>query len=252
MAATLVDLRDAAVGYDGNVVLNVDLAINEGEFVAIVGPNGSGKSTLLKTIVGLLTPSTGSLELFGLPATRRQSRWRVGYVPQRQLVGGTVAASVREVVASGRLAKAGLLSVPRRRDREAVDAALAKVGMAAFHDRAITALSGGQQRRVLIARALATGAELLLLDEPTAGVDIEAQTSLIDVLGQLSRSGITIAVVTHDLEPFAAHLTRVVWVSHGRIEYDGPPTQAVLMATHEPFAHHDHDDEPHENFGRGV
>jgi zinc transport system ATP-binding protein len=101
-------------------------------------------------------------------------------------------------------------------------------------------LSGGQQRRVLIARALASEAELLLLDEPTAGVDVEAQAGVVEVLGALSRQGTTIVVVTHDLEPVSSHLTRVVWVSHGRIEYDGAPTQAVLIAASEPFAHHDH------------
>jgi zinc transport system ATP-binding protein len=100
---------------------------------------------------------------------------------------------------------------------------------------------------VLIARALAAETDLLLLDEPTAGIDVEAQASLVDVLGSLSRQGVTIGVVTHDLEPFSPHLTRVVWVSRGRIEYDGDPTQAIMLAASEPFAHHDHaNDPPHD------
>ncbi len=125
-----------------------------------------------------------------------------------------------------------------------------RVGVLRLASQPVHLLSGGQQRRVLIARALAAETELLLLDEPTAGVDVEAQAALVEVLGHLSRQGVTIAVVTHDLEPFSPHLTRVVWVSHGRIEYDGDPTQAILLAASEPFAHHDHpEDPPHEPLG---
>ena len=151
------------------------------------------------------------------------------------------------MVSSGRLPRSGLWSLPKAADRSAVSRAMERAGVGDLASQPVHQLSGGQQRRVLIARALAAETELLLLDEPTAGVDVESQAALVHVLGELSRQGVTIAVVTHDLEPFSPHLTRVVWVSHGHIEYDGDPTQAILLAASEPFAHHDHpDDPPHE------
>jgi zinc transport system ATP-binding protein len=241
-------LRAATLGYDDAVVLrDIDFAICAGEFTAIVGPNGSGKSTLVKSLLGLATRSSGDLDLFGLPAEQYRERWRIGYVPQRHTVGGPIPATVREVVASGRLPRSGLWRLPSAADRSAVNRAMERVDISDLASQPVHQLSGGQQRRVLIARALAAETELLLLDEPTAGVDVESQAALVQVLGDLSRQGVTIAVVTHDLEPFSPHLTRVVWVSHGRIEYDGDPTQAILLAASEPFAHHDHpDDPPHE------
>lgn len=237
----LVELRDATLGYDDAPVLHeVDFAICAGEFTAVVGSNGSGKSTLVKSLVGLTTRSTGDLDLFGEPAERFRQRWRIGYVPQRHTVGGPIPSTVTEVVASGRLGCTGLWRPPSRHDRAAIRTAMERTGIDTLAHRPVHTLSGGQQRRVLIARALASEAELLVLDEPTAGVDVEAQAAIVDVLGVLSRQGTTIVVVTHDLEPVSAHLTRVVWVSHGRIEYDGAPTQAILVAASEPFAHHDH------------
>ena len=212
--------------------------------MAIVGPNGSGKSTLVKSILGLADLGGGELELFGVPAEQYRERWRIGYVPQRHTVGGPIPATVREVVMSGRLPRSGLWRLPSTSDRTAVAQAMERVGISDLASRRVHQLSGGQQRRVLIARALAAETELLLLDEPTAGVDAESQAALVDVLGDLSRQGVTIAVVTHELEPFSPHLTRVVWVTQGHIAYDGDPTQAILIATSEPFAHHDHGDEP--------
>lgn len=240
-----MELRGATLGYDDATVLRqVDFTICAGEFTAIVGPNGSGKSTLVKSLVGLTTRSSGDLDLFGLPAERFRQRWRIGYVPQRHTVGGPIPSTAYEVVASGRLGRAGLWRLPSGGDATAIRAAMERVGIDDLARRPVHTLSGGQQRRVLIARALASEAELLILDEPTAGVDVEAQAAVVDILGSLSRQGTTIAVVTHDLEPFSPHLTRVVWVSHGRIRYDGDPTQAILVAASEPFAHHDPGDQP--------
>lgn len=231
----------------------MDFAISAGEFAAIVGPNGSGKSTLIKGILGLATVQQGELALFGTPYDHFSQRWRIGYVPQRHTVGGPIPATVREVVASGRLARAGLLRPSSAADRAAVSNALDRVGISDLSRRPVHQLSGGQQRRVLIARALAGDAELLLLDEPTAGVDAEAQAALVNVLDELSRQGVTVALVTHDLEPFTSHLTRVVWMSKGHITYDGDPTQAVMIAASEPFAHHDHsEDPPHDPFASSL
>ncbi len=243
MTDALVELRDASIGYEANVILrDIDFTLSRGEYVAIVGANGSGKSTLVKSFLGLTARFSGSLELFGLPAEHVKDPWRIGYVPQRQTVGGPIPSTVREVVASGRLARGGLWHRTNRADRAAVAEALVRTGIADLQSRPVHQLSGGQQRRVLIARALSSETDLLVLDEPTAGVDVDAQAALADVLGQLSREGTTIALVTHDLDPFADDLTRVVWVNNGRIEYDGPPTAAIVAAANEPFAHHHHPD----------
>ena len=243
MTDALVELRDATIGYDANVILRgIDFTISRGEYVAIVGANGSGKSTLVKSFLGLAARFSGSLELFGLPAEHVKDPWRIGYVPQRQTVGGPIPSTVREVVASGRLARGGLWHRTNRADRAAVDDALVRTGIADLQNRPVHQLSGGQQRRVLIARALSSETDLLVLDEPTAGVDVDAQAALAEVLGQLSREGTTIALVTHDLDGFADDLTRVVWVNNGRIDYDGPPTATIVAAASEPFAHHHHPD----------
>ncbi|HVQ89050.1 MAG TPA: ATP-binding cassette domain-containing protein [Actinomycetes bacterium] len=237
----LVDLTQATLGYDGRAVLrDVDLSISPGEFVAVVGPNGAGKSTLIKAMLGLASVDAGTIELFGTPGTRGRSR--IGYVPQRQTVSGALPTNVYEVVASGCLAD-GRWTPLRRSDHAATARALKRLSLDQLAYEPVTRLSGGQQRRVLIARALVRDVELLLLDEPTAGVDVDAQADLADALDALAIGGTTIVVVTHELAPFEQSLTRVVWVNRGRVEYDGPPTASILSATSEPFAHH-HSDPP--------
>lgn len=248
MTQALIELRDATIGYDASVVLrDVDFSLSRGEYVAIVGANGSGKSTLVKSLLGLSSRYAGTLDLFGQPAERFREKWRLGYVPQRLTVGGPIPSTVSEVVSSGRLARGGLFHRVTTADRGAVKEALERTGIVPLAKHRVSTLSGGQQRRVLIARALASQTDVLILDEPTAGVDVEAQAALADILGQLSRDGTTIALVTHDLDPFADDLTRVLWVSRGRIEYDGPPTAAIVAAASEPFPHHHDDhDSPHD------
>ncbi|HEX5016838.1 MAG TPA: metal ABC transporter ATP-binding protein [Actinomycetes bacterium] len=241
---TLAELRDAAFGYDDHVVLrDVSTTIDAGDFMAIVGPNGAGKSTLVKGILGLVDFAAGEVDMFGVPASALKDRWRVGYVPQRQTAGGPIPTTVKELVSSGRLARQGLFGRNSARDRMAVEQAMERVGVHHLAHTPVHRLSGGQQRRVLIARALAGDAQLLVLDEPTAGVDVDAQAAVVEVLADLSADGVTVVVVTHDLEPFAQLLTRVLWVSRGRITYDGEPTQAIIAAASEPFSHHDHGDE---------
>jgi zinc transport system ATP-binding protein len=242
--APLVELQHATIGYEVAVLRDIDVSIQAHDFVAIVGPNGAGKSTLVKGILGLAAIESGTAQLFGVPVADFDQHWRIGYVPQRHTVGGPIAATVREVVNSGRLPRSGFLRWSSPTDRRAVEEAMERVRIADLARRPVHQLSGGQQRRVLIARALAAEAEFMLLDEPTAGVDVDAQASVVEVLGDLSLTGVTIAVVTHDLEPFTAQLTRVMWVSRGRITYDGPPTPAIVAAASEPFSHHDHVDEP--------
>src|SRR5262245_10328758 len=203
MTTPLVQLLGAAFGYDDTVVLSdVDASVSSGEFVAIVGPNGAGKSTLVKGILGLVDIAAGGVELFGTPTRDFKQRWRIGYVPQRQTVGGPIPATVQEVVSSGRLARRHVTWSRSASERHAVDEAMERVQISDLAKRPVMQLSGGQQRRVLIARALAADAELLLLDEPTAGVDVDAQATVVKVLSALRDDGVTIAVVTHDLEPF--------------------------------------------------
>jgi zinc transport system ATP-binding protein len=217
-------LRDAAVALGGRPVLRqIDLAVDPGEVVALLGSNGSGKSTLVRSALGLLPLARGSVELFGTPLPRFSDWRRVGYVPQRLAAGAGVPATVWEVVASGRLAHRRLFRPLRRRDRAAVDAALESVGLADRRHDGAAELSGGQQQRVLIARALAGGPDLLLLDEPTAGVDLMSQQAFADTLRGVAASGATVLLVAHELGPLRPLIHRTVVLHDGRVVYDGEP-----------------------------
>lgn len=223
-------LRGGAVAYNGHRALTgVDLVVGAGEVVAVLGANGSGKSTLVRAIVGLVPLAAGSLELFGTPTAQFRDRARVGFVPQRHTVGGGVQATVEEVVASGRL----LRSRPWRpwldaTDRAVIADAIATVGLAEKARQPVSTLSGGQQRRVLIARALASQPELLVMDEPFAGVDHTNQEILGATLAKLNADGMTLLLVTHEIGPVASLVGRTVVLHHGRVVYDGPPTASVL------------------------
>jgi zinc transport system ATP-binding protein len=226
---TAVRLRDATIGYgDVPIVAHVDLTVRSGEAVAVLGSNGSGKTTLARGLLGLAAVLGGDVEVLGAPVGRPAQRGRVGYVPQRHTVSGAVPATVREVVGVGRLARLGLLRRLGAADRRAVADAVAAVGLADRMDDPVASLSGGQQRRVLVARALAAEPELLIMDEPTAGVDAASQESLAAVLADVSAAGTTLAVVTHETGPLSDVLHRAVVVDHGRITYDGPLTGAPV------------------------
>lgn len=203
--------------------------------MAILGSNGSGKSTLVRGLLGLAQHQGGRIHIFGTPIDHLRDRWRVGYVPQRHTLATGIPATVREVVSSGRLSR----SLPWRRDtpegRAMVSAAIERVGLAG-HERALVGeLSGGQQRRVLVARALASDAELLILDEPGAGVDAENQQALATTMQRLAEAGTTILLVAHELGPAAPIITRVVLMQAGRVAYDGPPRDRDV---HDPDHHH--------------
>ena len=218
-----VRLRDAGIGYDDvPIVAHVDLTVRHGEAVAVLGSNGSGKTTLARGLLGLATVLGGDVEVLGAPVGRLRDRGRIGYVPQRHTVSGAVPATVREVVAVGRLARRGLYRRLGPADRVAVGEAVAAVGLADRMEEPVASLSGGQQRRVLVARALAAQPELLIMDEPTAGVDAASQQALAEVLARVSAAGTTLLVVTHETGPLAEVLTRAVVVDQGRISYDGP------------------------------
>ncbi len=234
MSAPVLELRDGSVAYDGRpAVSGVDLVVEPGEVVAVLGANGSGKSTVVRACVGLLPLTTGTLALFGTPRDRFREWTRLGYVPQRGGATTGVPATVREVVATGRLARSGL----RRRsaeDRRAVEAALETVGLADRARDSVGTLSGGQQQRVLIARALTCDPELLVLDEPTAGVDLASQAALADTLRTLVGRGTTVVLVAHELGPMHPLITRAVTMSEGRVLHDGPPPEPDHLHLHDP------------------
>jgi zinc transport system ATP-binding protein len=217
--------------YPGQVVLDcTSFSVAAGEFVALVGPNGSGKSTLLRIALGLLRPQGGDVRLFGLPPNQLAERWRVGYVPQRPVLLDILPATVEEVVASGRLARRGWRRRLGPADWEAVEAALRAVDLLPLRRRLLTELSGGQQQRAFIAKALATEPELLVLDEPVAGVDVESQRGFRNTLVTLVRErGTAVLLVSHELSAVADDLDRVVVLRRGKIGFDGRPEE--LAAT---------------------
>ncbi|MFC9974884.1 metal ABC transporter ATP-binding protein [Spirillospora sp. NPDC127200] len=210
------------VRLDGREVLRgIDLTVRAGDVVAVLGPNGAGKSTLVKALLGLRPLSGGRTEIFGVPPARFRDWRRVGYVPQRLPMGGGVPSTVREVVSSGRTARRSrwrpALFADRAAERAAVDRALETVGLADRAGESAHLLSGGQQQRVLIARALAGEPEVLVMDEPTAGVDAANQAALAGTLGALVRGGRTVVLVAHELGPVEPLVTRTVVLDHGRV-----------------------------------
>lgn len=229
--AAAVRLHGASIGYgDVAIMRDVDLTIRRGEAVAVLGSNGSGKTTLVRGLLGLASVLSGEIEVLGSPVGQLRERGLVGYVPQRHTVSGAVPATVREVVGVGRLARLGLVRRPGTGDRAAVADAVAAVGLTDRLSDPVASLSGGQQRRVLVARALAAEPELLIMDEPTAGVDTASQETLARVLAGCSAGGTTLVVVTHELGALSGVLTRAVVADSGRITYDGPLAGALPFA----------------------
>jgi manganese/iron transport system ATP-binding protein len=199
-----------------NILNGCTLTLSEGEIVAIIGPNGAGKSTLIQALLGLIQPQSGSVELNGVVPSQ------IGYVPQNEGVDWTFPVTVADVVMLGRTRQVGWFRWPSRAQWQAVDAALDRVGMRDFRDRQVGELSGGQRRRVFIARALAQEARVLVLDEPFSGVDVQAQNSLMDVLDSLNASGMTILLSTHDLNLAFSRFDRVLALRGHVIAYGSP------------------------------
>ncbi|SOD64442.1 zinc transport system ATP-binding protein [Streptomyces zhaozhouensis] len=217
-AEPVIGLDEVSAELGGRPVLRgVSLTVGRGEVVALLGANGSGKSTAVRAVVGQVPVTEGRLTLFGTPV-RRFSDWsRVGYVPQRSTAAGGVPATVREVVAAGRLARRRLRPM-RRADREAIDLAIERVGLAERAGEPVDALSGGQHQRVLIARALTVEPELLVMDEPLAGVDLDSQRVLAETLRSQVEGGASVLLVLHELGPLAPLIDRAVVLGHGRVE----------------------------------
>lgn len=203
----------------------VSFEVGAGTRVAVVGPNGAGKSTLFKLIVGTIKPTEGQVTVYGHGPTGHIC---IGYVPQRNQIDWSFPATVEDVVMMGRIGQIGLFRWPRRRDWEVVRDSLARVNATHLAPKQIGELSGGQQQRVFIARALAQEAELLLMDEPLAGLDIPNQQAIFDILDNLRPDGVTVLVATHDLNLAAERFDRVMLLNR-RIVAFGPPT-AVLTS----------------------
>ncbi len=223
MKTPVVEIERVSFAYDGELILEeVSLRLFPGDFCALIGPNGSGKSTLLKIMVGLLHPREGRVKLFGRELAEFREWWRIGYVPQKvtALVDRVLPLTVFETVALGLIGKPPPL---RARRKDLVLAALERVGLAGYAPRLLRELSGGQQQRVFLARALVGDPEVLLLDEPTTGVDFAAQERFYELLGELNREGLTILIVTHDIAVVDRHVKQVACLNrklvfHGRHE----------------------------------
>ena len=231
----LVRFSGVSCGYDSRAVLrDIDLTIEEGAFVGIVGPSGAGKTTLLRAIVGAVPRIEGSLMFDGRPVGRGGTPG-VGWVPQLETVDWNFPATVAEVVLMGRWSDRRWQAWASREDRVAVDRLLDRLGIGGLGRRHIRELSGGQQQRVFLARAMIGDPRLLLLDEPTSGVDLKTRDDILHLLADLNGDGVTIVMTTHELNTVAAHLPWVVCVN-GSIIAEGDPddifTSAVLGRTY--------------------
>ncbi len=214
-----LSIHDLTVIYNDLPALEgASLEIHQGERVAIIGPNGAGKSTLIKAMMGLLQPRTGSVRVHS------SNLHCLGYVPQYEAVNWDFPVTVRDVVMMGQLRRIGWLRWPGREHQHTTEEALARVGLTEFAGRQVGQLSGGQRRRVFIARALAQQAEILILDEPFSGVDASAQESMMDVLDMLHRDGLTIVLSTHDLNLAFQRFDKVLALKRHMIAY-GTPTE---------------------------
>ena len=217
-----------AYGHAPPVLRDVDLEVERGEFVAIAGPNGGGKTTLVRLVVGLEQPTSGRVELMVR---------KVGYLPQRTQAGIDAPVTVRELVTTGRASRTRLLGPLTAADRVSVQEAIDRVGLSPHADRRLTTLSGGQQQRAFIAKALAADPELLVLDEPTTGVDVEAQDAIASLLQRLrSELEMTILYVSHEFGAVEGFVERIVLV-RGGIVFDGPPS-ALPGVWHDPSHAH--------------
>jgi len=226
-------LRDLHFSYHGRIVLEgTSFSIDHGEIVSLLGANGAGKSTLLRLAIGLLKPSSGEVLLQGHPIknlTRKAIARSLAYVPQAHVA--PFPFEVREVVMLGRLAENGLFRGPSRTDQMIVTQSLEQLGIAHLAQRPYTQVSGGERQLALIARALAQGARLLVLDEPATGLDYGHQIRLLQKLKQLRGEGFGILMTTHHPDHAVSVSTRVIALKHGRIMRDGAPSDVVTSDT---------------------
>ncbi|QLC50709.1 metal ABC transporter ATP-binding protein [Methanolobus zinderi] len=236
----VIDLKDIWVSYDDVSVLEaVDLTVEDKDFLAIIGPNGGGKSTLLKVILGLIKPDRGSVKLLG--GNPKKTRKYVGYVPQYISSNLEFPINVWEVVLMGRLSHKGPFRSFNEEDKKAAEEALNTVGMLEFRDRQIGELSGGQKQRVFIARSLVTRPRLLILDEPSTGIDSRRQKEFYELLNRL-KSEIAILMVTHDISALSVYVDKIACLNkqlhyHNSKEVSPEDLEATYQCPVELIAH---------------
>lgn len=221
---SVITLTNVSFSYNREeAVKDVSININKGDYVGIIGPNGGGKSTLVKLILNIISPSRGLVKIFGKDVRVFSEWYKVGYVPQKTFMDMNFPVTVKELVSMGRFGRLGLFRYPGSIDREKVFTALKHVGMLDFKDRQISDLSGGEQQRVFIARALASEPEIIILDEPTVGVDIKNQKQFYKLLRKLNRElNLTLILVSHELDVVAHESTELGYINR-TMEYFGNP-----------------------------
>jgi len=241
-AKVIVSIKGLWVMREGHPVLeNVSLDLKEGDFLGLIGPNGGGKSTLLKVMLGLIKPDRGEVKIFGLEPEAARSK--IGYMPQKTLFDQGFPIKAVEAVLMGRYPRTGILRRYSSSDREAAKRTLEAVGMKDLAEREIGALSGGEQQRVFVARALVSEPELLLLDEPTAGVDAAQQKEFYNLLCRLNRKlGIAIVLVSHDVTAISLYVNKIACLNqllyyHGSKELTAEDVEKAYGCPVEMIAH---------------
>lgn len=220
-----LDVTDVSFRYgDQQILENITFTIDCGDYLGIIGPNGSGKTTLLKLILGLLEPTSGDIKVLGQPIRQLADRHEIGYVPQRITQSDwQFPASVQEVVESGRTASRGLFGSFTSADKKAVKKAIEVTGIGDYRNRLIGELSGGERQRVFIARALASDPKILILDEPTVGVDLDSQERFYTLLCELNKKhDLTILLVSHDIDVVAQEVKTVLFLNKTIIAHGSP------------------------------
>ena len=225
----IVEIKDVTCGYDGNPILNnVDLTINRGDFVGLLGPSGSGKTTMLKSILGSVDIFSGEILVEGISIDAKNPR--VGYVPQLETIDWNFPVTVEQVVMMGRISYSRLLPWYKNSDKQIVREILERLSIADLSKRHIKELSGGQQQRAFLARSLVSNPRVLLLDEPTMGVDIKTRDEIMHLLDELNHQDVTIIMTTHEINSVAAHLPTVVCLN-GEIVAAGAPRDVLTPET---------------------
>lgn len=216
-----LEIENLTVSYDSKpALLDISISVESGLMIGIIGPNGAGKSTLIKAILGFVEPDFGEIKIFG--KSHDEAKGKIAYVPQRRAVDWQYPITVKQVALLGRYGDIPWWREPTAEDREIVDNALNMVKMSEFENRQIGQLSGGQQQRVFLARALAQQAEMLLLDEPFAGVDAATERAISEVLERAKNKGQTLIVVHHDLTTAAEYFDRLVLLKQRLYAYGSP------------------------------
>ena len=246
---TVIELKDVSTVYEGEsrpAIKGINLTIKRNELVYVVGPNASGKTTLLETINGLLPPFRGKITVFGLDvqSNGKKIRCQIGYVPQDFMVKPGEPYKALDVVLMGQYGQIGFLNRPEEEDRNKAIEAMKQLGIEALADRPMGKLSGGQQQKVMLARALAKNPKILLLDEPFSNLDPDSRGQIPILITKLHKEkDLTTLIVTHDIHHMLDTCNRVIVVTGGKIVFDGTPEEALPLVENHPHttqleAHH--------------